>query len=183
MFTIFCRLHFQDIRQLTQIVLTLSEFQLLCNATEAEILSAKQPLSVFFSSCGKLHEQASDQTKRLIADRLQSALNGFEIWIPISESPPAIFKIHMVIALIIFSCSPIVYVRVSRILSINDNLMHLMRIYERFFFEFFSVKADMFLLCDNESLHFTIAIADGKAPEARFNSSCSSRMAIDSGRH
>lgn len=104
---------FQDIRQLTKIVLTLSEFQLLCNTTETEILTAKEPLSVFFASCGKLHEHASDQMKNQIADRLQIALNGFEKWIPMSESPPAIFKIHIVIALIIFSCSPIVYVRVS----------------------------------------------------------------------
>lgn len=111
----------QDIRQLTRVVLTLSEFQLLCNATETEMLTARQPLSVFFASCGKLHEQASDQTKKLIADRLQSALNGFEKWIPMSESPPAIFKIHMIIALIIFSCSPIVYVRVSETISLlND---------------------------------------------------------------
>lgn len=98
---------------MTKIVLTLPEFQLLCNATETEISSAKEPLSVFFASCGKLHEQAADQLKNQIADRLRAALNGFEKWIPISESPPAIFKIHIVIALIIFSCSPIVYVRVS----------------------------------------------------------------------
>lgn len=106
---------FQDIRQLTRIVITLSEFQLLCNTTETEILTAKEPLSVFFGSCGKLHEQASEQMKKQIADSLQSALNGFEKWIPISESPPAIFKIHIAIALAIFSCSPIVYVRVSEI--------------------------------------------------------------------
>lgn len=98
---------------MTKIVHSLSEFQLLCNATETELLTAKEPLSVFFASCGKLHEQASDQVKNQIADRLQTALNGFEKWIPMSESPPAIFKIHIVIALIIFSCSPIVYVRVS----------------------------------------------------------------------
>lgn len=98
---------------MTKIVHSLSEFQLLCNATETELLTAKEPLSVFFASCGKLHEQASDQMKNQIADRLQTALNGFEKWIPMSESPPAIFKIHIVIALIIFSCSPIVYVRVS----------------------------------------------------------------------
>lgn len=110
----FCSLQFiQDIRQLTRIVLTLSEFQLLCDTTETEILTAKQPLSIFFASCGKLHEQANDQMKKQIADRLRAALNGFEKWIPISESPPAIFKIHIAIALIIFYCAPIVYVRVS----------------------------------------------------------------------
>lgn len=98
---------------MTKTVLTLPEFQLLCRTTEAEMLTAKEPLSVFFASCGKLHEQASDQMKNQIAERLQMALNGFEKWIPMSESPPAIFKIHIVIALIIFSCSPIVYVRVS----------------------------------------------------------------------
>lgn len=100
---------------MTRNVLTLSEFQFLCNATETEMLSAKQPLSVFFAACGKLYEQAADPMKKQIADRLQTALTGFEKWIPISESPPAIFKIHIAIALIIFSCSQIVYVRVSEL--------------------------------------------------------------------
>lgn len=98
---------------MTKIVLTLSDFQLLCKTTESEILSAKEPMSVFFASCGKLYESASDQTRKQIADNLHQALTGFEKWIPMSETPPAIFKIHIVIALIIFNCSSIVYVRVS----------------------------------------------------------------------
>lgn len=98
---------------MTRIVLTLSDFQLLCKTTETELLGAKEPLSVFFASCGKLYESASDQTQRQIAEHLQSALMGFEKWVPISESPPVIYKIHIVIGLIILNCSPIVYVRVS----------------------------------------------------------------------
>lgn len=101
----------EDIRQLTRIVLTLPDFKLLCNTTETEMLTAKEPLSVFFASCGKLYDAASDQTRKQIGEHLQSALIGFEKWIPMSESPPAIFKIHIVIALIIFNCSSIVYVR------------------------------------------------------------------------
>lgn len=93
-------------------MLTLSDFQLLCNTTESEILSAKEPLSIFFAACGKSYENGNDQTQKQIADLLHSALFGFEKWIPISESPPAIFKIHIVIALIIFNCASIVYVRV-----------------------------------------------------------------------
>lgn len=85
----------------------------MCQTTESEILNAKEPLSVFFASCGKLYDSALDPIKRRIAERLQAALAGFEKWVPISESPPAIFRIHIVIALIIFNCSPIVYVRVS----------------------------------------------------------------------
>lgn len=98
---------------MTKIVLKLSDFQLLCKTTESEMFNAKEPLSVFFASCGQLYESAQDQLKKQISDRLQAALAGFEKWVPISESPPAIFKIHVVIALIIFNCSPIVYVRVS----------------------------------------------------------------------
>ena len=98
---------------MTRIILTLPDFSLLCKTTESEILGAKEPLSVFFASCGKLYETASDQGQKQIAEHLQSALLGFEKWIPMSESPPAIFKIHIVIALIIFNCSSIVYVRVS----------------------------------------------------------------------
>lgn len=106
---------FKDIRQFTKIIIKLSDFKLLCVASETEILNAKEPLSIFFASCGKLYESASNDERKQIADHLQSALTGFEKWIPISESPPAIFKIHIVIALIIFNCAPIVYVRVSSI--------------------------------------------------------------------
>lgn len=102
---------------MTKIVLTLSDFQLLCQTTETEILTAKEPLSVFFASCGKLYEQASDPIKKQISDHLQSALIGFEKWVPMNESPPAVFKIHIVIGLIIFNCSPIVYVRVCKTLT------------------------------------------------------------------
>lgn len=98
---------------MTKIVLTLPDFQLLCKTTESEILDAKEPLSIFFASCGKLYDNATDQRQKQIAEHLQSALMGFEKWVPMSESPPAIFKIHIVIGLIIFNCSPIVYVRVS----------------------------------------------------------------------
>lgn len=158
---------------MTKIVLTLSDFQLLCRTTETEILTAKEPLSVFFASCGKLYEQASDQNRTQIADHLQSALNGFEKWVPISESPPAIFKIHIVIALIIFNCSPIVYVRVGRqpfkIVSFELTVL----IFSSSFFLRILVKTILLLLCDNEPLHFAIAVIDGKTAEAHFNSSCS----------
>lgn len=103
----------QDVRQLTRIVQKLSDFQLLCNATESEILGAKEPLNVFLASCGRLYDSASDRTQKQIADLLQAALLGFEKWVPMSESPPAIYKIHIVIGLIIFNCAPMVYVRVS----------------------------------------------------------------------
>lgn len=85
---------------------------MLCQSTETEILDAKEPLSIFFASCGELYEAASDLQRKQIAESLQSAISGFEKWVPISESPPAIFKIHIVIALVIFHCAPIVYVRV-----------------------------------------------------------------------
>lgn len=85
---------------------------MLCQSTESEILEAKEPLSVFFASCGKLYENATEFERRKIAEHLQATILGFEKWVPISESPPAIFKIHIVIALIIFHCAPMVYVRV-----------------------------------------------------------------------
>lgn len=134
----------QDIRQLTRVVLNLSDFQLLCKATETEMLSAKEPLSVFFSSCGRLYEMASDQTQKQIADHLQSALMGFEKWVPMSETPPIIFRIHMVIGLIIFNCAPIVYVRVSLSQSYSN--------YQNFPFFFttyqnFSLINNLFIPC------------------------------------
>lgn len=88
-----------------------------------EMLSAKEPLSVFFASCGRLYENASDQMRKQIGDQLQASLVGFEKWIPMSESPPAIFKIHIVIALVIFDCAPIVYVRV--ILQLSSHIIRI----------------------------------------------------------
>lgn len=85
----------------------------MCNRDEAEILSAKEPLSLFFGGCSRSYEEATDPEKRIIADLLQHAIIGFEKWIPISETPQHIFKLHIIIGLIIFNCSPIVYVRVS----------------------------------------------------------------------
>lgn len=98
---------------MTRIVLTLSDFQLLCNATESEILNAKEPLNIFLTSCGRLYDSASDRTQKQIAELLQAALLGFEKWVPMSDSPPAIYRIHIVIGLIIINCAPMVYVRVS----------------------------------------------------------------------
>lgn len=104
----------EDLSQLTRIIIKLPEFRVLCNLPEQEILDAKEPLSVFFAACSNAHESTTDATvRRKIADHLQAAITGFEKWVPISETPPAIIKIHIVIGLIIFHCSPIVYVRVS----------------------------------------------------------------------
>lgn len=51
--------------------------------------------------------------RKNIADRLQNCIVGFEKWTPVSETPQTIMKQFIVIALIIFNCAPIVYVRVS----------------------------------------------------------------------
>lgn len=100
--------------QLTRIVIKLPEFRVLCNLPDQEILEAKEPLSVFFAACGNAHDSSTDAAvRRKISDHLQTAIMGFEKWIPMSETPPAIMKIHIVIGLIIFHCSPIVYIRVS----------------------------------------------------------------------
>lgn len=104
----------EDLNQLTRIVIKLPEFRILCNLPDQEILEAKEPLSVFFAACGNAHDSSTDAAvRRKISDHLQAAIMGFEKWIPISETPPAIMKIHIVIGLIIFHCSPIVYIRVS----------------------------------------------------------------------
>lgn len=94
--------------------MNLSDFRVMCNATEQEMLDAKEPLSIFFSACGHAYDSAPDAVRKTIADHLQASILGFEKLIPISETPPTIFKMHIVIALIIFNCSPIVYVRVSQ---------------------------------------------------------------------
>lgn len=104
----------EDLNQLTRIVIKLPEFRVLCNLPDQEILDAKEPLSAFFAACGNAHDSSTDAAvRRKISDHLQAAILGFEKWIPISETPPAIMKIHIVIGLIIFHCSPIVYTRVS----------------------------------------------------------------------
>lgn len=105
------RFYLQDIRTLTEIIMNLSAFKLLCDASQEDLLKAREPLSVFFSTCGKLYNSAEDERRKQIASTLQTAISGFEKWIPISDSPPAIFKIHIVIALIVFNCPHIVYTR------------------------------------------------------------------------
>lgn len=90
----------------------LNAFKLLCDATPDEVITAKEPLSIFFSTCGKMYQAADDAKRKQIAINFQAALSGFEKWVPLTESPPAIFKIHIVIALIVFNCPHIVYTRV-----------------------------------------------------------------------
>lgn len=108
----------EDLNQLARTVVKLPEFRVLCDVPEQGIIDAKEPLSVFFSACGKAYESSTDASvRRAIADRLQAAIAGFEKWTPLSETPPAILKIHIVIGIIIFHCSPIVYVRVSITIS------------------------------------------------------------------
>lgn len=89
------------------------EFRRLCPSSEADILNSKEPLSVYFATCGKMYNAANEDVKKTITEYLRLALDGFEKWIPISESPPAIFKIHITLAWVIFHCAPMVYVRVS----------------------------------------------------------------------
>lgn len=114
----------EDLNQLTQIVIKLPEFLVLCNASEREILDAKEPLSVFFASCGTTHDSSTDTAiRKKISDHLQAAIAGFEKWIPISETPPSVMKIHIVIGIIIYHCSTIVYIRVS-ILSTVSTFTH-----------------------------------------------------------
>lgn len=50
--------------------------------------------------------------RKNIADKLQNCIVGFEKWAPVSETPQTIMKQFIVIALIIFNCAKIVYVRV-----------------------------------------------------------------------
>lgn len=89
------------------------EFRKLCSSSEIELLQSREPLSVFFATCGKMYNEANDEGKKTLTELLRLALDGFEKWIPISDSPPAIFKIHIALALVIFHCAPMVYVRVS----------------------------------------------------------------------
>lgn len=103
----------QDLKQLTKIVLKLAAFKVMCKSEEHDLLEAKEPLSVFFASCGQTYESSSGEDQNRMANHLQAAISGFEKWTPISESPPSIIKIHIVIGLIILHCSPIVYVHVS----------------------------------------------------------------------
>lgn len=126
----------QDLRRLTTIALGLSKFKLLCETTEVEMFGAREPLSVFFASCGRLYDFTQvEATKKEIADNLQAALMGFEKWIPMSDSPPVLFKIHIVIALVIFNCSQIVYVRVN---FDGENKTKIQASNERFFSHIFS---------------------------------------------
>lgn len=89
------------------------EFRKLCSSSDIEILHAKEPLSIFFATCGKMYNEATAEGKKTLTELLRLALDGFETWVPISDSPPAIFKIHITLALVIFHCAPMVYVRVS----------------------------------------------------------------------
>lgn len=94
-------------------MIKLPAFKALCNADAEEVLDVKEPLSTFFSYCGKRYHTSSEDERKNIAYILQTALSGFEKLTPISESPPTMIKIHVVIGLIIFNCAPIVYVHVS----------------------------------------------------------------------
>lgn len=89
------------------------EFRKLCSSSEYELLHSKEPLSIFFATCGKMYNGASVEGRKTLTELLRLALDGFETWVPISDSPPAIFKIHISLALVIFHCAPMVYVRVS----------------------------------------------------------------------
>lgn len=102
-----------DIQHLTALIVKLSSFQVMCKADAAEVISAKEPLSIFFAGVGKAYDTASDVSKRDIAENLQRSIMGFEKWTPINETPQNTIKQFIVIALIILNCSRIVYVRVS----------------------------------------------------------------------
>lgn len=48
-----------DIQRLTTVIVKLTSFRYMCNIDEAEILTAKEPLSAFFAGIGKTYEQAA----------------------------------------------------------------------------------------------------------------------------
>lgn len=122
-----------DIQHLTALIVKLGAFQMMCKADATEVISAKEPLSVFFAGAGKAYDEANvmhfvqtnyrvnrnhfhffqEPIKRNIAEKLQNSIVGFEKWTPINETPQNTMKQFIVIALIILNCSRIIYVRVS----------------------------------------------------------------------
>lgn len=102
----------QDIRELTHLIMKLDSYKILSDATPEEFFKSREPLSVFFNSCGKKYYKSSEEQKKLIASRLQQTVAGFEKWTSMTDSPIVLYKIHMISGFLIYNCPHIVYARV-----------------------------------------------------------------------
>ncbi|XP_030381300.1 protein MMS22-like [Scaptodrosophila lebanonensis] len=104
--------HHEAVIALTPHVQQLSEFQAL--HIEPSALETREPLCAFFRALD-LHVQDNAHVRMQLSNKLHAYVHNFELWLPPerihAERPELVTRFYSFIAIVIYNCAPLAYVR------------------------------------------------------------------------